>query len=78
MSEPSDALRTALDAAPGSIRSLARDAGVSPRLLTLVRDGERRLTRETRDRVLRVLREREARYGEAVEALETTQPEPRS
>lgn len=71
------ALRKALDAAP-SVRALARDAGVSPRLLTLIRDGERRLTRETRDRLVRAVRDREARHRDAAEALEAVEPEPRS
>lgn len=33
-------LRKARDAAPASNRALARDAGVSPQLLTLIRDGD--------------------------------------
>lgn len=71
------ALRRALDAAPASIRALARDAGVSPRLVTMIRDGERRMTRETRDALLRAVSDRADRYGDAREALEAVEPEPR-
>lgn len=70
-------LREALDVAPASIRALARAAGVSPRLVTRIRDGERRLTRETRDALAGALRDREARCRRAAEALEAVDPEPR-
>lgn len=39
-----DAVRRALELAPGSTRALAGKAGVSPRLLRLIRDGERTAT----------------------------------
>lgn len=78
MSDETTALRTALDAAPASIRALALDAGISPRLVTRIRDGERRLTRETRDALADALRAREDRCRRAAEALEAVSPEPRS
>jgi hypothetical protein len=39
-----DAVRRALELAPGSIRALAQEAGISPRLLRMIRDGERTAT----------------------------------
>lgn len=72
------ALRKPLEAAPCSIRALALEADLSPRLLTMVRDGERRLTAETRDALLAALRRREERYGEARRVLESVDLEARS
>lgn len=39
-----DAVRRALQAAPASLRTLAERAGVSERLLRMIRDGERTAT----------------------------------
>lgn len=71
------ALRETLDVASVSIRALTREAGVSPRLLTLIRDGGRRL-RETRDALTDVLLARADRCRRAAEALEAVEPRPRS
>lgn len=49
-------LQRILRETPTSIRALAREAGVSHRLLQAIRDGDRRLTPATRDAVLRALR----------------------
>lgn len=76
MDDTSEVLRKALDAAPGSTRELARAADVSPRLLRLVRDGDRRLTAATRDGLAAALRRWEERCGEAAEALERCDLEP--
>lgn len=62
MNEP---LRRVLDDAPFSIRALAREAGVSHGLLTKIRDGERRLTEETREALVAALR----RWGEQCNEL---------
>lgn len=70
-------VREALDRAPCSVRALALEAGVSPRLLRMIRDGDRRLTRETRDALAGALRDREDRCRAAAEALEAADPEPR-
>lgn len=64
------ALQKVLETSPGSIRALAREAGVSEALLRAVRDGERRLTRETRDALASALRRWKTRCEEALEALE--------
>lgn len=70
-------LRELLDALPYGASALARDAGVSARLLRMVRDGDRRLTAEVRDALGASLSRRAARLGEVVEALEDLDPEPR-
>lgn len=70
MDEPRAALQEALEAIPASIRALAREADVSPRLLRLIRDGRRRLTPEARDAVAEALRRWEADCREAAESLE--------
>lgn len=64
-------LSQALDEAPGSIRELAREAGVSKSLLLAIRDGRRRLTGETRAKVVAALRRWEATTGDLADALET-------
>lgn len=76
MSDPRAALRQALEATPTSIRALAREAGVSHRLLRLVRDGERRLTPETRDAVADALRRWAEDCRGGAEALERCDLEP--
>lgn len=77
MEDVNAALRQALDTTPGSIRELARAAGVSETLLRLARDGERRLTPETREKVVEALRAWETECGEAADALETADLDPR-
>lgn len=42
-----DAVREALRSFPGSIRALAREAGVSEKLLRSIRDGDRTATHRT-------------------------------
>lgn len=69
-----DALRDLLDDLPYGAAALARDAGVSDRLLRMVRDGDRRLTPEVRDALVEALVRRIVRLGEAVEALEDLDP----
>lgn len=71
-------LRRVLDESPGSIRELAREAGVSHVLLLAVRDGQRRLTPETQEAVVAALRrwaERCEDLAESLEAAETSTPE---
>lgn len=63
-------LQHVLDAIPASQRALARAAGVSPKLLRMVRDGERRLTAHTRDAIASALRAWETRCAGAADALE--------
>jgi hypothetical protein len=64
------AFRTALREMPGSIRALAREAGLSDALLIRVRDGERGLTRETVRAVAAALRGWGDRCHALAEALE--------
>lgn len=70
-------LHNLLDTAPYGANALARDTGVSARLLRMVRDGDRRLTPEVRDALVAAISRRAARLGEVVEALEDLDPEPR-
>lgn len=70
MSDSRAALRQALDAIPASTRALAEEAGVDEKLLRMIRDGERRLTPETRDALVGALRRWGGRLDEAGEALE--------
>jgi len=76
MDKATDVLRLVFDAIPASTRALAREAGVSPKLLRMVRDGERRLTAATRDALVAALRRWEVRCGEALDALESADLEP--
>lgn len=69
-------LQRILREAPGSIRELAREAGVSNALLRAVRDGDRRLTPATRKAVAAALRQWEDTCGELAEALEAVESEP--
>lgn len=64
------ALRQALNANPASMRALAREAGVSPKLLRMLRDGERRLTPDVQVKLVDALRRWEADVGDAANALE--------
>lgn len=70
MSDSRAALRQALDAIPASTRALAEEAGVDEKLLRMIRDGERRLTPETRDALAGALRRWRGRLDRAIEALE--------
>ena len=70
------ALRKILDMTPGSIRELAREAGLSEALLRAVRDGDRRLTRQSRDALVDALGRWEKRCGDALEVLEAADLEP--
>lgn len=72
-----DTLRRILRVAPGSIRALARESGVSEALLRAVRDGDRRLTREARDAVADALRTWAARCEGLADALEALDVDPR-
>lgn len=74
MGDADGLLRQALGAVPGSLRELARAADLSPRLLRMVRDGDRRLTPATRDALIAALRRWEERCGRAAEALERSDP----
>lgn len=61
--------------APCSIRKLAHEAGLSDRLLRQIRDGERRLTDDTRAALIAALRRWEdscAELADALEAVEST------
>jgi hypothetical protein len=64
-------LRKVLDAIPASTLQLAHEAGVSEGLLRAVRDGRRRLTRRTRDRLVAALRTWGRRCDELADLLET-------
>lgn len=68
-SEP-DPLRRVLEEAPGSVRALAEEAGLSDTLLLLVRDGERRLTPRTRQALVSALRRWGERCHELADLLE--------
>lgn len=66
-----------LQEVPGSLRALAREAGVSHGLLVAIRQGRRSLTPETREKLVGALRS----WGETCHALaatlsETAPPEP--
>lgn len=63
-------LQKVLDSVPASTRALAREADISPRLLRMIRDGDRRLTSEVRDALIRTLRAWGEECIEAAEALE--------
>lgn len=54
-----------IEEAPGSIRELAREAGVSHVLLITIRDGKARLTPKTRKALATALR----RWSERLEGL---------
>lgn len=67
----------ALEAAPGSVRELAREAGLSESLLRHVRDGRRRLTPETGDAVAAALRRWSERCRTAAEVVDSAVTETR-
>lgn len=60
-------MRRILEETPGSIRALAREAGVSHVLLTKIRDGERRLTPGTREALAAALE----RWSERLDSFAT-------
>lgn len=70
------ALRQALDANPASMRALAREAGVSPKLLRMLRDGDRRLTPDVRAKLVEALRTWETDCGDAADALKAADLQP--
>lgn len=70
MGEPKAVLRKVLDAIPTSLRALAHEAGVSEKLLRMIRDGDRRLTPEVRAQLVEALRAWEQDCGDAADALE--------
>lgn len=76
MEKGRDVLREILQRAPGSIRELARAAGVDVRLLTMIRDGDRRLTAATREKVTAALRRWSETTGELADRLEASDIEP--
>lgn len=59
----------AVEVAPGSIRELAAEAGVSDALIRHVRDGRRRLTPATREALAGALRSWAARCEAAADGL---------
>lgn len=69
-------LQRILRDAPCSIRALAREAGVNETLLRKIRDGERRLTADTRDAVVAALRRWEDTCGSLAGDLETADLQP--
>lgn len=60
-------MRRVLQETPGSIRALAREAGVSHVLLTKIRDGDRRLTPDTREALAAALE----RWSDSLDSLAT-------
>lgn len=70
MGESKAVLREVLDAIPTSLRALALAAGVSEKLLRMIRDGDRRLTPEVRVRLVEALRAWEQDCGDAADILE--------
>lgn len=66
-----EVLRELLDDLPYGASALGRDAGVSDRLLRMIRDGDRPLTARVRDDLAAALRRRVARLRSAIEALES-------
>lgn len=69
-------LREVLDEAPGSIRELAAEAGVSDFLLRAIRDDERNLTERTRSAVVTALRRWSDETADLADALEAADLEP--
>lgn len=64
-----DAVRHTLKAYPGSIRTLAREAGVSDTLLRLIRDGKRTATQETVEALAGAMERLADRHAEAARIL---------
>lgn len=78
MEQGKQAVRAVLEEVPVSIRALAREAGVSESLLRAIRDGNRRLTAETRKAVVAALRRLGERHHTLADRLEAadSSPEP--
>lgn len=76
MEETETVIRQVLGANPASNRELARAAGISPKLLRMIRDGERRLTPDVRDALAAVLRRWAGDLEDAAGALEAVDLEP--
>lgn len=71
-------IEEAIETAPGSIRELAREAGVSDSLLRHVRDGRRRLTSDTKTALAAALRRWSDRCRKAAAGLDpSAEPESR-
>ena len=64
-----DAIRRALELFPYSILALAREAGVSSRLLGMIRDGERSATVAVTEAVATAIERLGARHDEAARIL---------
>ena len=62
-------MRQALDLAPISVLALATEAGVSPRLLGMIRTGERSATVATTTAVAEALERLSGRHDEAARLL---------
>lgn len=75
MEETKAILRKVLDAIPTSTRALAQEAGVSEKLLRMIRDGDRRLTSDVRAKLVEALRTWETDCGNAADALEAVNPQ---
>lgn len=71
--EMEDAVRRALDDAPASLRAIAREAGVSQALLTMIRSGRRAATAETVEAVATALERLSERHAEAARVLRELQ-----
>lgn len=70
MGEKEDALRRVLETVPGSVRSLARETGVSEGLLRHIREGRRAATPEVSRAIVEALRRLGARYLDAADVLD--------
>ena len=64
-----DAVRRALELYPGSLRALAREAGLSHRLLGYIRDGERSATAETLEALIGAFERLTQRHAEGARIL---------
>ena len=62
-------MRRAMELFPGSVLLLAREAGVSGRLLRMIRDGERSATAATTEAVATALERLGARHEKAAHIL---------
>lgn len=67
--EREDAVRRALELFPGSLRALGREAGVSYRLLGMIRDGDRSATPQTVEVLAGALEQLRDRHDEAARVL---------
>ncbi len=63
-------LKRALNLGPASVRTLAREAGVSHVLLLKVRNGEARLTPQVARGIVRALRKWSRLYADLADKLE--------